>query len=110
MMCQKPDVGYSSDFPVSHGFTPGQRAAEIAVSNLLRASMLDTFQIDGRPIGDVKAGVARAWALRKGHAAFIGREEGATAEQILERALAEERQPRRKSRTRKSAQEPKAAL
>ena len=33
---------------------------------MLRLTMLDTFRIDGMPIGDVQAGVARAWARREG--------------------------------------------
>jgi hypothetical protein len=45
---------------------PNRRAAQDSVGTVLRLTMLDTFRIDGMPIGDVQAGVARAWARREG--------------------------------------------
>ena len=33
---------------------------------MLRLTMLDTFKIEGTPIGDMQAGAARAWARREG--------------------------------------------
>jgi hypothetical protein len=45
---------------------PNRRAAQDSVGTVLRLTMLDTFRIDGLPIGDVQAGVARAWARREG--------------------------------------------
>jgi hypothetical protein len=45
---------------------PNRRAAQESVGTVLRLTMLDTFRIDGLPIGDVQAGVARAWARREG--------------------------------------------
>jgi hypothetical protein len=45
---------------------PNRRAAQESVGTVLRLTMLDTFRIDGTPIGDVQAGVARAWARREG--------------------------------------------
>ena len=46
--------------------SPNRRAAQESVGTVLRLTMLDTFRIDGTPIGDVQAGVARAWARREG--------------------------------------------
>jgi hypothetical protein len=43
-----------------------RRAAQESVGAVLRLTMLDIFRIDGMPIGDVQAGVARAWARREG--------------------------------------------
>jgi len=43
-----------------------RRAAQESVGTVLRLTMLDTFRIDGMPIGDVQAGAARAWARREG--------------------------------------------
>jgi len=45
---------------------PDRRAAQESVGKVLRLTMLDTFRIDGTPIGDVQAGAARAWARREG--------------------------------------------
>lgn len=42
------------------------RDAQERVGAVLRLTMLDTFKIDGTSIGDVQAGVARAWARREG--------------------------------------------
>lgn len=45
---------------------PGRRDGQERVGAVLRLTMLDTFKIDGTPIGDMQAGVARAWARREG--------------------------------------------
>jgi hypothetical protein len=42
------------------------RDAQEAVGAVLRLTMLDTFKIEGTPIGDMQAGAARAWARREG--------------------------------------------
>ena len=67
---ERPDGGHSagetlvSAAPVAT--PPNRRAAQDSVGTVLRLTMLDTFRIDGMPIGDVQAGVARAWARREG--------------------------------------------
>lgn len=43
-----------------------RRAAQAAVSTKLMKSLLDTIEVEGRPIGDWQAGEARAWARRNG--------------------------------------------
>ena len=55
---------HASRAPAPHH--ANRRAAQESVGAVLRLTMLDTFRIDGMPIGDVQAGVARAWARREG--------------------------------------------
>ena len=55
---------HASRAPAPHH--TNRRAAQDTVGAVLRLTMLDTFRIDGMPIGDVQAGVARAWARREG--------------------------------------------
>lgn len=52
--------------PASRPITPAQREAKAQVAEVVRLSLLDTFTIDGRPIGDWQAGEARAWARKTG--------------------------------------------
>jgi len=52
--------------PASRPITPDQRAAKATTAEVIRMSLLDTFQIEGRPIGDWQAGEARSWARNTG--------------------------------------------
>lgn len=55
------------DAPVSSPRPPpDRRGAQEQVGAVLRLTMLDTFKIEGTPIGDMQAGAARAWARREG--------------------------------------------
>ena len=47
-------------------FSPEQRAAVGRTADIIRMSLLDTFTIEGTPIGDWQAGAARAWARTTG--------------------------------------------
>lgn len=48
------------------------KAAQMAVAAVVRKSLLDTFQINGQPLGDVSAAVAKSWAMsRRRDARFV---------------------------------------
>jgi hypothetical protein len=54
------------------GRSAARGKANAIVAGKLMTSMLDTFVIDGRPIGDWQAGEARAWVRRTGrHVRFV---------------------------------------
>lgn len=54
--------GHASSRPI----TLAQRAAKARTAEVIRMSLLDTFTIDGTPIGDWQAGAARTWARTTG--------------------------------------------
>jgi len=60
---QREDHG---PFAPSRAITLEQRAAKARTAAVIRVSLLDTFQIDGTPIGDWQAGAARTWARTTG--------------------------------------------
>jgi hypothetical protein len=55
-----------SPIPLSDAKREGYRKAAATISRRLSASMLDTFMLDGVPIGNWQAGAARAWARSTG--------------------------------------------
>jgi len=63
---------YHAPSPRSAPITPEQREAKKRTAEIYRLSLLETFTIDGRAIGDWQAGEARAWARRTGrHVRFV---------------------------------------
>ena len=49
-----------------------QKAAQAAVTKIVTLSLLDTFKVNGRPVGDLTAGEANAWAgSRERDAKFV---------------------------------------
>jgi hypothetical protein len=87
---QTPGAGHlgtdsqKTSIPIEDAGTGNQRTGEdtdrhaargkanAIVASKLMASMLDTFVIEGRPIGDWHAGEARAWVHRTGrHVRFV---------------------------------------
>lgn len=65
----------SSARPASPALSPEEKhdltqKAREKVAETVRLSMLDTFKIDGQPIGDMNPGVVRSWAADRGREAL----------------------------------------